>query len=286
MKTNPKQLTTSQIVILSVLTVAVVLLVVCLFINAVKMTHGQPTPPANELIEETFEPTETTAHTTITPKEPEKTEIHEVTEPSIPEETEPVMLAEMAEFYAQNPEIAGWISIPDTKLNYPVMYTPNDPEKYLHLSFEQTYDLGGVPFLDSDCSLDPESDNLIVYGHNMNNGTQFRTLMSYTDQSFWEEHPVIHYSTLYETRTYEILACFRDRVYYKYEDVFKFYQFIDAKDEDHFNEATAYYKENSLYDTGIHAEYGDHLMTLVTCAYHTENGRFVVIAKQVENTSE
>ena len=122
-----------------------------------------------------------------------------------------------------------------------------------------------------------------LYGHNMNNGTQFRTLMSYTDKSFWEDHPVIHYSTLYETRTYEILACFRDRVYYKYEDVFKFYQFIDAEDEERFNEAITYYKENSLYDTGVTAEYGDKLITLVTCAYHTEYGRFVVVGRLVED---
>lgn len=283
MKNNSKQLTKFQIAILSVLTLAVILLVIGLFFSAVKKTQVQPVPPAVEETQETSAPVETQPLETLATEE---TEAEEVTEPSIPEETEPVMLPELAEYYAQNPEIIGWICIPDTKLNYPVMYTPNDPEKYLHLSFEENYDLGGVPFLDSDCSLDPESDNLIIYGHNMNNGSQFRTLMSYTDQSFWEKHPVIQYSTLYETRTYEILACFRDRVYYKYEDVFKFYQFINAENEADFNEAITYYKENALYDTGVSAEYGDSLITLVTCAYHTENGRFVVVARLVDNTSE
>lgn len=278
MKNNSKQLTKFQIAILSVLTLAIILLVIGLFFSAVKKTQVQPVPPAVEETQETSAPVETQPLETLATEE---TEAEEVTEPSIPEETEPIMLPELAEYYAQNPEIIGWICIPDTKLNYPVMYTPNDPEKYLHLSFEETYDLGGVPFLDSDCSLDPESDNLIIYGHNMNNGSQFRTLMSYTDQSFWEKHPTIQLSTLYETRTYEILACFRDRVYYKYEDVFKFYQFIDAEDEAHFNEAIAYYKENALYDTGVSAEYGDQLITLVTCAYHTENGRLVVVARRV-----
>ena len=278
MKNNSKQLTKFQIAILSVLTLAIILLVIGLFFSAVKKTQVQPVPPAVEETQETSAPVETQPLETLATEE---TEAEEVTEPSIPEETEPIMLTELAEYYAQNPEIIGWICIPDTKLNYPVMYTPNDPEKYLHLSFEETYDLGGVPFLDSDCSLDPESDNLIIYGHNMNNGSQFRTLMSYTDQSFWEKHPTIQLSTLYETRTYEILACFRDRVYYKYEDVFKFYQFIDAEDEAHFNEAIAYYKENALYDTGVSAEYGDQLITLVTCAYHTENGRLVVVARRV-----
>lgn len=281
MKRNQKQLNKTEIIILCLSTAAVILLVISLFISAVKKTQAQPVPPASEVTEAV---TETEATETTEPEESEaieETQTAEEPAASVPQETEPVMLTEMAEYYAKNPEIIGWICIPDTKLDYPIMYTPNDPEKYLHLSFDETYDLGGVPFLDSDCSLDPESDNLIIYGHNMNNGTQFRTLMSYTDQSFWEEHPTIQLSTLYETRTYEILACFRDRVYYKYEDVFKFYQFIDAEDEAHFNEAITYYKENSLYDTGVSAEYGDQLITLVTCAYHTENGRFVVVAKRI-----
>ena len=281
MKRNQKQLSKTEIIILSLFTAAVILLVISLFISAVKKTQVSPISPTNEVTEAV---TETETIETTEPKESEmleETQTEEEAAPSIPPETEPVMLEQMAEHYAQNPELFGWICIPDTKLDYPVMYTPDDPEKYLHLSFDEKYDLGGVPFLDTDCSLDPESDNLIIYGHNMNNGTQFRTLMSYTDQSFWEKHPTIQLSTLYETRTYEILACFRDRVYYKYEDVFKFYQFIDAEDEAHFNEAIAYYKENALYDTGVSAEYGDQLITLVTCAYHTENGRFVVVARRV-----
>lgn len=207
-------------------------------------------------------------------------EITVPTETTAPVETEPVMLADMAELYEENPEVIGWIWIDDTKLNYPVMHTPEEPEKYLHLSFEKTYSVGGVPFLDADCSLDPESDNLIIYGHNMTNGTQFRTLMSYDQKTYWEAHPNIYFSTLYEERTYEIIACFYDRVYYKYEDVFKFYQFVDAEDEESFNEAITYYKENALYDTGVTASYGDSLLTLVTCAYHVDNGRFVVVARE------
>ena len=117
----------------------------------------------------------------------------------------------------------------------------------------------------------------------MNNGSQFATIMDYENKAFWEEHPVIYLSTLYETRTYEVLACFRDRVYYKYEDVFKFYQFIDAEDEAAFDEAYNYFKNKSCYDTGVTAEYGDDLITLVTCAYHTDNGRFVVVAKRVHD---
>lgn len=197
------------------------------------------------------------------------------------ETTEPQLLSNMVELYGQNPDIVGWVKIENTKLDYPVMHTPNDPEKYLHLDFNEKYSLGGLPFVDANCSMSPESDNLLIYGHNMQNGTMFRALMSYDTITFWKEHPIISFSTLYEEREYEIMAAFYDRVYYKYEDCFKFYKFIDAEDETKFNEAMTYFKEHSLYDTGVSAEYGDNFITLVTCAYHVDNGRFVVVAKEI-----
>lgn len=219
------------------------------------------------------EPQQSTAETIpVTTEQP--------TEPTETQPTEPVMLEHMAQLYEKNPDVAGWITIEGTVVDYPVMYTPQDPEKYLRRDFDGNDSRGGVPFMEDACSIDPESDNLIIYGHNMKNGTMFRTLMSYTEEEFWKEHPQIQYSTLYETRTYDILAAFYDRVYYKYEDVFKFYQFIDAEHEDAYQEAISYYKTHALYDTGITAAYGDRLLTLVTCAYHEENGRFVVVARQ------
>lgn len=202
--------------------------------------------------------------------------------PTAPVETEPpVMLPEMAEIYAENPDLAGWITIEGTILDYPVMYTPYDEEKYLYKNIKEHFDLNGLPFIEDACSLNPESDNIIIYGHNMNSGRMFASLMNYERIEYWEEHPIIKYTTLYEEREYEIVAAFRDRVYYKYEDCFKFYKFIDAEDEAHFEKAITYFKEKAPYDTGVSAEYGDHLITLVTCAYHESNGRFVVVAREI-----
>ena len=219
--------------------------------------------------EVTTAPTETTAESTVPPTE-EK-----------PKSIMPFFIEKMS----QNPDIVGWVKIEGTKLDYPVMYTPSEEDKYLHADFENNWSIGGLPYVEEACSMDPESDNLIIYGHNMANGTMFHTLMEYDQKNFWEEHPTISFSTLYEDRTYEIIAAFYDRVYYKYEDCFKFYQFIDAEDEAHFQEAMDYYKKTALYDTGVTAEYGDKLITLVTCAYHVDNGRFVVVAKDVTDRS-
>lgn len=197
-----------------------------------------------------------------------------------PEATQPQILPWLAEKAEQNPDMIGWISIAGTKIDYPLMHTPDDPEKYLHKNFQGNFSVGGLPFLDAACTLD--SDNLLIYGHNMQNGTMFRALLSYEQKDFWEAHPLIRLSTLYEEKDYEILAVLYDRVYFKTEEHFKFYQFIDAADQASFDAAVSYFKEHALYDTGVTAEYGDQLVTLVTCAYHVDNGRFLVVAREAE----
>ena len=190
------------------------------------------------------------------------------------------ILPHLAEMYAQNPDLAGWIKIEDSVVDYPVMYTPENGEKYIYADFKGKFNVAGLPFIEDDCCMDPESDNLIIYGHNMRNGSMFASLIKYQKETYWKEHPTILFSTLHEEREYEIVSAFYDKVYYQHETCFKFYQFIDARDESHFNEAMDYYYEHALYDTGVTAEYGDRLITLVTCAYHIENGRFVVVARE------
>lgn len=179
-----------------------------------------------------------------------------------------------------NPDFAGYISVPGSPLGYPVMYTPYDPEKYLHKDINDVESDDGLPFIDARCNLNPDSDNIIIYGHNMKDGSMFASLFSYQDKSYYDEHPVIRFDTVDEIREYEVMSVFYDRVYYEDEDVFKFYNFIDADDQAEYEKNVEQYLKKSVYDTGIKAEYGDKLVTLVTCAYHTENGRFVVIARK------
>lgn len=233
-------------------------------------------------------PAETAATTTAAAVEttaaPGETTVPETTaEATVPQETTREILPYFVEKVEQNPDMVGWIRIPDTKLDYPLMYTPDEPEKYLHLNFNGIFSVGGLPFIEDECSIDPVSDNLLIYGHNMENGSHFRTLMRYDQKPFWEQHPKIYMSTLYEEKEYEIIACLYDRVYLKSENCFKFYQFIDAESEEEFDEAIAYFKDKALYDTGVSAEYGDKLITLVTCSYHVDNGRFLVVAKEVKD---
>jgi len=238
----------------------------------------EPTIQAHEVHETAPQQQATVPTETTLP--PETTLPTESTAPA--ETTPPQILSSMEELCRKNPDIAGWIKIDGTRIDYPVMHTPDDPEKYLHLNFDARYSFAGLPFIDSNCSMDPESDNLLIYGHNMENGTMFRDLMYYDMITFWQNHKTIHFSTLYEEREYEVVAAFYDRVYFPEEDCFKFYQFIDAADQKEFDTAIAYFKEKALYDTGVSAQYGDSLLSLVTCAYHVADGRFVVVAREVK----
>jgi len=226
----------------------------------------------SEIVRENTPETEEPAQTA--PSEPpDAADVPAETEP-----TEPEMLDQYAPLYAQNRDLFGWLKIDGTVIDYPVMHTPYDPERYLHTNFEGNYSFGGVPFIDASCTAG--SDNLLIYGHNMLDGSMFRSLLKYQEKTYWQAHPTICFDTLYEKGEYEILAAFYDRVYYTYEDCFKFYQFIDAEDAADFDNAISNFKEKALYDTGVTASYGDRLITLVTCAYHVEDGRFVVAARK------
>lgn len=199
-------------------------------------------------------------------------------ETTLPPETEPRMLPQYQPLYEKNPDFFGWVKIEDTKVDYPVMYAPQELEKYLHHDFNGNYYYGGTPYLDVRCT--PDSDNLLIYGHNMPDGSMFKGIMKYEQKNYWQEHPTVIFDTLYAEGEYAVLAAFYDRVYYSDENCFKFYNVIDLNTEEDYRDAISSFKAKSIYDTGLNPEFGTRLITLVTCAYHTENGRFVLVAAQ------
>ena len=218
----------------------------------------------------TSAPAETTVPTQVT--------VPPTTAATVPPTEPREVIPRLQEQYEKNPDLAGWLTIPGTRIDYPVMYSPDEPERYLHANFEVSYSFAGLPFIDAAC--DPESGNRIIYAHNMLDGSMFRTLLKYQQKDFWQRNPVISFNTLYEEQEYEVVAAFYDKVYKKSDTNFKFYQFYDTSDQSSFDEAMAYYREHALYDTGVTAQCGDLFLTLVTCAYQTENGRFVVVARK------
>ncbi|HBU11416.1 MAG TPA: hypothetical protein DEB31_01385, partial [Clostridiales bacterium] len=181
-------------------------------------------------------------------------------------------------------DLAGWLKVDGTNIDYPVMYTQEeDGQFYLYRTFEKQNDpsLRGTLFIDYNCSIDPRSANLLIHGHNMKNGSMFHTLTSYLLEDFYWDFPTIEYSTLYEAAEYEIVSVFLSKVYNKTDDVFKFYQFYDAKTKEEFDDYIKNIKELELYDTGVTAEFGDELISLATCEYSQEDGRIVVVARKM-----
>lgn len=192
--------------------------------------------------------------------------------------TEAQILSQYRELHEQNPDMVGWIRISGTIVDYPVMYTQDD--FYLSHGFNKDDSQSGVIYIDKRCTVEPFCTNTILYGHHMKDGTMFASLVNYKDEEYYKQHPIICFDTLYEQQEYKIIAVFESRIYNKNDTVFKHYNFLNAEGQADFDEYIANIKALSLYDTGVTACYGDDLLTLITCAYHTENGQFVVVAKK------
>ena len=205
------------------------------------------------------------------------------------------MRPDMKDLYEDNPDTIGWLSIADTVIDYPVMQTPRDEEYYLDRDFNGNYSAYGCLIMDTDSQVGSGTKaneyadgslpctNLIIHGHNMKNGKMFGNLDYYKSQSYRDKHRIIKFSSLTEEREYEVMAVFLSQVYLKTQtDVFKYYKFFEANTEAEFKDFYDNVKELSMYDTGVTAEFGDEFITLSVCAYHTENGRLVVVGKRVK----
>lgn len=198
--------------------------------------------------------------------------------PEVPLTEEENVLAEYGELFLKNTDMVGWLSIAGTTLNYPVMQTPNEPNYYLKRNFDKEYSDLGTPYIQENCDI-TSSDNLIIYGHHIKGGKMFGALEDYKSQSFYEEHKTIQFDTLTERGEYEIVAVFKTVAYSS--QGFRYYDFVNAENEEDFNAYIEKCKELALYETGVNAEYGDRLITLSTCEYSAQNGRLVVVAKKV-----
>ena len=211
---------------------------------------------------------------TAQPDDAEEKEPDQEEEPS-PETESEALVHVFTLIQEENPECVAWVSIEGTDIDYPVMYSPDDPDYYLDHSFEKTQNRHGVPFLDSRCNIET-GDNLIVYGHHFVEGTMFSSLHKYADYSFYEDHPVITLETADGVSQYRIAAVLRTSgtvTSVRWSIFNSIYM-----DEQAFDEMVTGIHSQSLYNTGVTPGYGDHLITLATCEYTQKNGRLAVVA--------
>lgn len=183
--------------------------------------------------------------------------------------------------YLESSDMVGWVQIEGTGIDYPVMQTSADPNYYLKHDFEKHYTDYGCPFMQADCDELCPSDNLIIYGHNMKDGSMFADLAKYRSKDFWQTHKTVWFDTELGSSAYEIFAVIHTTVQADDANAFPFHLFVDAAAPEDFADYVSACKARALYDTGISAEYGDKLLTLSTCDNITDNGRWLVIAKRI-----
>lgn len=168
------------------------------------------------------------------------------TETSAEPTEQPVAGHNIQALFAENADCIGWLSIDGTNISYPIMHTPSDPQKYLRRNFYGKYSQSGVPFLDGRCNL--QSTNLIIYGHNMKNGTMFADFKKYVDRDFLNAHRTVKFETMDGIRYFTVTKVLKT------------------------NTSDAWYDR-------IAAEDGRHLI-LSTCYGSGKDGRLLIIAEE------
>ena len=215
----------------------------------------------------------------------ESTETQEQTEPSTkpksnepPADTEPTSIIStrnLAPLFERNADCIGWVYIEGTAVDYPVMHTPDEPQRYLRMNFDKEYSTAGVPFLKGICTL--ECDNLILYGHNMKNGTMFSDVTQYRNKAYYTAHPVIEFETAQGLKRYAVFAVAQ----IKNND--GWYGFHTADGESEYDAKITEIKSRSLYGTEITPIYGQQLITLSTCYGATKSDRIIVVGVEIDD---
>lgn len=194
----------------------------------------------------------------------------------------PEKLQQYKEMSEKYPQLYGWLQIPDTQIDLPVMRAGSDRDFYLHHDFSGSESTEGSLFVDSENSIYPQDDNTVIYGHNMKNGHIFGMLKMYGNADFFQAHRKIYFDTLYETGIYEVVAVLKTRLLNENEQGFRYYQFFQYENQKEFQECRDFVEENRLFETDSILQYGDRILMLSTCEYSQENGRLVVVARKME----
>lgn len=183
-----------------------------------------------------------------------------------------------------NPDIVGWIYIPDSEINYPIVQN-QDNDYYLNHTFEGKDNFTGAIFLDSLCQSDFSSDNSIVYGHNLKNGAMFGMLkkmydIHYNKEADYREHPVIWILTPEEKMEYRIFAA-REISVQEDSDVYV----VEAGSLEEYAGFQKTERDRSDYETGTELDETEPMLTLSTCTSNSEDGRFIVQAIRIQRVA-
>lgn len=183
-----------------------------------------------------------------------------------------VQAVNLSALQAQYPDVRGWLTIPGTNVDYPVLQSGKEnPEFYLRRNYRGEYDINGSLFLQWNCSAE-DGLNRIIYGHNMNSGAMFGNLELYEDAAFWAAHRNVFFQTEKGMEEYTVVSILKT-------DIRKFpFTKVDFPDEASLKEYVERGKTQELFETGENVAHCHTVLTLVTCAYEWDGARTVVIA--------
>lgn len=184
----------------------------------------------------------------------------------------------LAYFLSKNDDVIGLLEIEETLLETPVVCSvPEDA--YLRRNLDGDYYTAGTPFMMTGTLLGTPGANVIIFGHNMPDGTLFGALMGYKELSYTQEHPVIKFESILGVQNYHVISAFyadatdTDFVYAS------FTQLTNTSSVEYLRQV----RLRSLYDVPLKATASDQYITLSTCTYEDggTNGRFVVVGRML-----
>lgn len=177
-----------------------------------------------------------------------------------------------------NTDIAGWLTIPDTNVDYPVVQG-QDNDFYLNHDFEKKNSRYGSIFMDFRNNIEELDKNTVLYGHHMKDGMMFNNVTKYKNKMFFENHPVITFNTIYQDLKWEVFSAYVTDVEFNYIKV-------SYESDSDFIEFLNTIQSKSMYKKDFQFSSADKILSLSTCSYEFSNARFVVHARLIKIPSD
>ncbi len=223
-------------------------------------------------------------HETVSNHEPEDSMV-DTDEEDIHEDEHAVDNTKIQYMLEENSDFKGWITIPGTKVDNPIYQTTNNDYYLNHNQLGQKSIYGALYFDYRNKLTETEQDkNLIIYGHEMKNGSMFGTLKKLKSLDFYKQYPTLEFTTLYEKHTYKIYSIFILNASKKDDDgyIYNVYRENFGGEEDFGNWIEEAF-DRSIINTGVDVKYEDDILTLITCSEDFPNARLVVMARKVRD---
>ena len=213
----------------------------------------------------------------------ETSDAEETPKPQRPEMTDEQARQQIKELQKVNPDIVGWIRIPNTVIDYPVLQSSeSDPEYYLYRNYRKENTKYGSIFMQAGTALDGADQNMILYGHSMRDGRMFAQLLQFGQLDVYKNSPVITFNTAEGGGKWKIISVFKTNTDESQGEPF-------AYTYDHFGSDSSYLnfvyqvRQRSIIDTGVDFNENDTILTLSTCSYEFDGFRTVVVARLVRD---